>query len=108
MARLLARDYIDLKIDTDRMTLGKEVAQRLRGTEKGGIPWMVILDGDGKALIDADGPEGNVGCPVSPAERKHFMKMISSTRSKLSTEEVAAISGELDRFGDKILEARKR
>jgi len=108
VASLLARDYIDLKIDTDRMTLGKEVAKRLRGTEKGGIPWMVILDGDGKALIDADGPDGNIGCPVQPGERTHFLKMITTTRNKLSTEDVAIISSELTKFGDKILEGFKR
>ena len=29
-----------------------------------GIPWMVILDTDGKELISSDGPKGNIGYPA--------------------------------------------
>ncbi len=47
----------------------------------GGMPWMVILDGDGKELITSVGPEGNVGCPVQPAEVDYFVTMIESSSS---------------------------
>ena len=42
---------------------------------------MVILDGDGKELITSVGPEGNVGCPVQPAEVDYFVTMIESSSS---------------------------
>ena len=58
MARILKKSYLLVKIDTDRMTNGEEVAKRLRKGEGGGIPWMVILDGKGTALINSDGPGG--------------------------------------------------
>ena len=45
------------------------------------MPWMVILDGDGKELITSVGPEGNVGCPVQPAEVDYFVTMIESSSS---------------------------
>ena len=45
------------------------------------MPWMVILDGDGKEMITSVGPEGNVGCPVQPAEIDHFVTMIQSSSS---------------------------
>ncbi|MGE4618251.1 MAG: hypothetical protein AAEJ04_00420 [Planctomycetota bacterium] len=104
----MANDYIDLKIDTDRMTNGKEVAARIRGEQRGGIPWIVILDGDAKKLITGDGPEGNIGCPVSEGERAHFIKMIQATRKKLTDSQVAQITTHLQAFADKIMSARRR
>ena len=104
----MARDFIDVKVDIDRMTHGKEVAKRLRGTERGGIPWMVILDAKGKALINADGPEGNIGCPVQPQERAHFMKMVETTRKKLNDGDLSILAAELQKFADKIMAARRR
>jgi len=63
----------------------------LRGTEKGGIPWMTILDGSGKELVNADGPQGNVGCPVAPHEREWFMQMIRTSSVHLAGSEIDAI-----------------
>ena len=37
------------------MELGQDVAKTLRKSRSGGIPWMVILDGNGKELISSDG-----------------------------------------------------
>ena len=90
------------------MTNGKQVEEGLTGGESKGYPWSVILDADGKALINADGPEGNIGCPVHPDERAHFMKMIEATRKQLSDEEVAGIAAELGKFADKYLQGSGR
>lgn len=108
MKELLQKDYIELKIDTDRMTGGKEVALRLRGTEKGGIPWMVILDAEGKALITSDGPDGNIGCPVEKSGRRHFMKMIGRTQQHMDMNDIVALTAELDKFGEEVLSRFKR
>lgn len=43
------------------------------------MPWMVVLDSDGKELITSVGPKGNVGCPVQPDEIDYFVKMIESS-----------------------------
>lgn len=93
---LIAVDYIDLKIDQDRMIDGKEVAGRLRsGSATGGIPWMVILDADGKPLITSDGPRGNIGYPGAAHEIEHFITMLNTTRQNLSEEQVAALERQL-------------
>ncbi|MBC7966196.1 MAG: thioredoxin family protein, partial [Fuerstia sp.] len=56
---LITTDYVDIKIDTMRMTNGEQVAARLAPGEPGGVPWMVILDASGKELASSHGPEGN-------------------------------------------------
>jgi len=90
------------------MTDGKELAAELRKGKSGGIPWSVIVDGDGNQLITGDGPEGNIGCPVQPAEVAHFVDMVRQTARHLSDEDQAVIAAELQKFADGILAARKR
>lgn len=98
----MGRDYIDLKIDTDRHLNGKAVAERLRGDRTGGIPWMVITDELGTELITSDGPRGNCGCPVAPHEIEWFMTMIRRTARTLNAEQVATIEAELKTFAKSI------
>lgn len=98
MAALIAQDYVPLKIDTDEMTNGKEVAKRLRHGKGGGIPWMVILDGDGKELVTGDGPQGNIGCPVQPHEVEWFGQMIAKTAKNLDAEEQKDLLARLEAY----------
>lgn len=86
-----------VNIDIDRMTGGKEVARRLRGTDDGGIPWMVILDAQGVTLITSDGPNGNCGYPVLPQEVEHFIAMLKATATRMSADELAQIEQSLNR-----------
>jgi hypothetical protein len=91
-----------LKIDTERHTNGAKVALKLRGTDQGGIPWIVITDSAGKPLINGDRPSdqgpSNIGCPVSPEERAWFMNMISTTRQHMSDDLLQSIESELAAF----------
>lgn len=80
------------------MKNGPAVALRLRGTTKGGIPWFVILDSEGKALANSDAPSGNVGCPVSPAEAAWFFGMLERTQLSLSAEDFAVLKREHKQF----------
>jgi len=95
---LFARDYVDVKIDTLRMTNGKEVAARYEPKEAGGVPWMVILDAVGKEQASSFGPEGNIGYPYQPNEIAHFLTMLSSTRKTLTDAELEAISADLNAY----------
>lgn len=90
------------------MTNGKDVARRIRASDKGGIPWIVILDPEGEALITSDGPKGNIGCPVKPEERSHFMHMIEKTARQISKEDLSSLKDLLDTFGEEILSKLKR
>src|SRR5262249_12955029 len=81
---LMAKDYVDRKIDVDRTEGGKDLDQKVRDGKQGGIPWFVILDKDGKQLITSDGPKGNIGAPVQSDEIEHFLGMLNKTRSRLT------------------------
>lgn len=102
MAGVLGKDYIDLKIDQDRHTHGKAVAERLRKERRGGIPWMVILGADGTELITSDGPEGNCGCPVAPAERAWFVEMLRRTGQHLDEDDLGVVEAELAAFAQEL------
>ena len=103
----MGRDFIIVKIDTDRMTHGKEVAERLRGERRGGIPWMVILDAAGKELITSDGPKGNVGCPMLPHERAFFIEMLEKTSQRMGKDGIALVKKALDAYAEKVLGSRR-
>jgi hypothetical protein len=95
---LLTPDYVVIKIDTDVMEHGAEVAKRLRGDRDNGIPWMVILDADGQELISADGPQGNIGCPIDPDGIVHFMNMLEQTSRHSGPETRAQLRAALEEF----------
>ena len=58
----------------------------------GGIPWIAILDGEGTELVSSDGPNGNVGCPITESERAHFVSMIEMTIQRAPRERVVEIA----------------
>ncbi|HYD00256.1 MAG TPA: DUF255 domain-containing protein [Phycisphaerales bacterium] len=74
---LLEKAFVDVKVDEDRMTGGKDLLAKYRGGNKGGIPWFVFLDGDGKVVATSDAPgSGNVGFPAAKDEIAHFAAML--------------------------------
>lgn len=87
---------------------GKALAAELRGARRGGIPWSVILGSDGKELIDATGPKGNIGCPAQPHEIDHFFVMLDKTREKMSELDRKVIERELRAYGKQITTRRNR
>ena len=98
VAERMQKDYVELTIDTDRMTHGKEVFERLKKERSGGLPWLIVLDGDGKERITGIGPEGNIGAPVEIAECAHFLDMLKQTRVRLADGDLAVIAEELEVF----------
>lgn len=99
VAPLFAKGWIDVMIDVDRDTNGKQVNERLKGKRNGGLPWMVILDGDGKELVssNAEPKGGNIGGPVSVEECAWFGEMLQRSRGeKVSEAEIATILADLE------------
>ena len=92
---MLGRDFVAVKIDVDKMALGKAVALKLRETEQGSIPWMAMLDATGEKLITSDGPMGNIGYPAEPAEIEHFIAMLNKTAKRITSDEIAQIEERL-------------
>ena len=91
----LNRDYVVVKIDTARMLMAKRSRRSCEAAkariQSGGIPWMVVLDAAGKALVTSDGPKGNIGCPYEPWEIEHFVSMLDKTRRGLGKDDLERI-----------------
>ncbi len=86
-----------VKIDTEKMTNGNDVFDELKKERSGGMPWMVILNGDGNEIISSVGPKGNIGCPVEPFEIEHFIDMIRQS-SEASQEQLVEISDAMTKY----------
>jgi len=95
VAPVLAKEFVSLKLEADRMVGGKEILKRYQ-THEGGIPWFVFLDGDGKAVVTSDGPKGNVGFPAAPHEIDHFRTMLEQSKRKLSDADIDALVKSLE------------
>jgi len=90
-ADILGQDFMDLKIDVDRMKNGLAVAKRFRTSDKGGLPWFAFLDAKGQALATSDGPAGNIGYPAAPEEISHFIGMLKKTARRISEAQLARL-----------------
>ena len=95
VASILEKEFVDLKIDVDRMPGGKEIQARYNPKPKG-IPWFVFVDSTGKPLATSEDASGaNIGFPNSPAEIEHFTKMLETTHRKLSKEDIEKLAASL-------------
>jgi thiol-disulfide isomerase/thioredoxin len=110
IAPILAKEFVEVKIDTDRATGGSDMlaAMRAKAAEKagrapkdGGIPWFVFLDAQGEMLADSDGPEGNTGFPSQPAEIDHFVAMLKKSCTKLTSGDIELLKNSLTAVREK-------
>ena len=82
--------------------------KRFREGKSMGIPWIAILDADGKTLATSDMPkDGNTGYPGSPKEIRYFMEMLKKTKQRTTPEQLAAIERKLNEERERI-ESRSR
>lgn len=91
IASIMAKDFVDIKIDQDRTVGGKDMLEEYSKGKSGGIPWIVFLDGDGKAMIDSNAAKGNIGFPSEPAEIEHFEKMLKAAAKNMTVGDIAAL-----------------
>lgn len=97
----MAKDWEILAIDVDRMTHGKAINERLQQKRSGGLPWLIILDGDGKELITSNDPKNkgaNTGAPVQVTEVDHFLVMLKTTLQHATEADLQTIEQELREF----------
>jgi len=100
VAPVLAKDFVDLKIDTDRMKGGSELLTRYAKTQHG-IPWFVFLDGDGRPLITSTAPDkGNIGFPAQDWEIAHFQVMLEKVAKRITREDIDMLAKSLVAFRD--------
>ena len=109
MADLLAKDFVLQAIDTSCQVNADKVIAKIRDDAgRGGIPWMVVLDGDGKRLVTSDGPKGNIGCPIQPHEISWFRSMLAKTRKSLSDADLDAVQQANEAFAEAVLHPPKK
>ncbi len=96
---LVDKEFVYVKLDS-RLKNGEAVIKRVRPNQNGGIPWMVILDNDGKPLITSDAADGNIGYPGEPAGRVHFEKMLKASDKHLT-------DGDIKKLIDALANANK-
>jgi thiol-disulfide isomerase/thioredoxin len=96
IAALLAKDFVDLKIDVDRAVGAKAIQERFPKAKSQGIPWFAFVDGDGAVLADSnDAKEKNVGFPAEPSEIEHFGSMLAKARLSLTEADVQVLLASL-------------
>jgi len=99
VAALLAKDFVDLKIDQDRMEGAVELIAKLRGKRGGGVPWIAFLDAQGKELAASnnldDAERGNVGFPQTDPEVAWFGKMLATARRSITDAEIEQLKASL-------------
>ncbi|MFO1077478.1 MAG: hypothetical protein U1E73_07105 [Planctomycetota bacterium] len=101
VAPIYGKGWVDVMIDVDRDTDGKDVNERLKGDRSGGLPWMVILDADGKEIVTSNAePDGaNIGGPVQKEECAWFVRMLEKSRGdKVTAKELEAVAADLEEF----------
>lgn len=105
IAAILARDFLDVKIDTDRMTHGQDVLAEYC-KKPGGIPWIVFLSPQGEPIINSDSAKGNIGYPVEPFEIEHFVGMLKKAARRIEPAQIEEIEASLKTAAEKIKSSR--
>ena len=100
-AAALLKEFVPVKVDTDRMIGGKELLESYPRSAKQGIPWFVFLGPDGKVLGDSNGPGGNIGCPNTEEEIDAFLAIVKKAASILTADDLAALRTSLMGFRTK-------
>jgi hypothetical protein len=95
VAPLLAKEFVSVKIDLDRAPGASDLVKRYQ-TKDEGLPWMVILDADGRAITTSTGPEGNTGFPAKPSEYAHFKTMLDRAKRHLTDGDIVALIASLE------------
>jgi hypothetical protein len=99
--RLLAKEFVTLKIDIDRMTGGTELQKRYCPKDMG-IPWFVFLDDAGAAIVTSVTDDGkNVGFPWEDFEIAHFKAMLQKAATRLTPADIDALIESLIAFRGK-------
>ncbi len=98
IAKILAKDFVDVKIDVDRTIGGSDIMKRFAGEKPKGIPWFAFVDpATGKAIITSDDAKGaNVGFPAAEHEIAHFGEMLAKTARNVTMDDIDVLVKSLE------------
>ncbi len=91
IASILAKDFIDCKIDEDRTIGGKDLELKYTEGKKSGIPVFFFIDGNGKVQSSSFAGGENIGFPAAAAEIQHFETMLKSAAKTMTANDVASL-----------------
>lgn len=95
VAAILNRVFVDVKVDTDRMTGGEDLLASMRD-KPSGIPWFVFLDPQtGQAVVTSESADGNLGFPSTDQEIAHFIEMLKRCGERFSEEDCQTLEKSL-------------
>lgn len=96
VAAILAKDFVDVKIDTDRTIGGKQMLEKMTKGVQSGIPWFAFLDANGEVVADSFVAAGqNLGYPYTDEEMAAFAEMLERVSNRISDEEMKALVADL-------------
>lgn len=95
VAPVLAKDFVDVKIDIDRTIGGEKLLTRYRQSDRGGIPWFVFLEPTGEPVVTSNGPDGNLGCPWTDEEMAAFKPVLRQAAQHLTDEQIDGLIASL-------------
>jgi len=108
IAPLMAKECIDLMIDAERYTGAPEILKRFTDKQPG-WPWLVMLDGEGKALADSYDAKGdNIGFPSKDPEIAHFLSMLEKAHTRLTPAELETLRKSLVEVREKAEKSAKQ
>jgi len=87
IATILTKEFVDVKIDTDRTIGGGEILAKHNPSKMSGIPWFAFLDAGGQTIATSTMDDGeNTGFPIAPQEIDHFEKMLKNAKNLTAAE----------------------
>ncbi len=107
VASILRKDFVDVKIDTDRTIGGQDLFKRYTEGKPTGIPWYAVLDPDGHVVVTSSYPTENIGHPSTPAEIEAFGEMLAKATVKITRQDLETLKASLTGAREKI-ETRRR
>jgi hypothetical protein len=100
VARLLDKEFVMANLDYDRGIGAKEIERRYIDKDQG-LPWLVFVDGAGKAVINSTRPDpklGNIGHPNTEEEVAYFKVMLQKAKKHLTDADIAYLIDSLVAF----------
>ena len=95
--QLWEKDYLWVRMDI-RWSGEAEIVKALRGEAEGGLPWLAILDADGKVLATSNKPDdgSNIGYPSEPDSIEHFLHMLKITAQRITADDLSGLKSALE------------
>ena len=95
VAKILFRDFVDIKIDVDRTIGGQDLLERFTKGQRTGIPWYAVLEPGGEVLVTSSPAGKNIGYPYEPHEIEAFGELLTRAAVKITDREIEKLEESL-------------